>query len=305
MKALPRRKLLAGLGGGIATGMVAPYLAWAQNVQCNGSFAAPVKPLSSPRKLTIAWNETAICVAAVPVAREKGFFARHNLDVDYVNFGGATDQLLEAISTGKADAAPGMVLRWLKPLQQGFDVKLVAGLHAGCMYLMVPQKSSIRTLADLKGKTVGVTDMGGPDRNFFSIRVKEAGLDPESDVSWRAFPPDLLPLALQRGDVQAISDSDPLSLGQRKQFGLRDIDSNMTGDWARTAARIFQPYAPRVSVDALADMIRMEGHHHQTLADPLRTEITRYAEALKTVGVFRPSFDTERYAARVTQDLFS
>lgn len=344
MTALPRRKLLAGLGGGIATGMVAPYLAWAQNVECNGSFAAPVKPLSSPRKLTIAWNETAICVAAVPVAREKGFFARHNLDVDYVNFGGATDQLLEAISTGKADAAPGMVLRWLKPLQQGFDVKLVAGLHAGCMYLMVPQQSSIRTLADLKGKTVGVTDMGGPDRNFFSIRVKEAGLDPESDVSWRAFPPDLLPLALQRGDVQAISDSDPLSLGQRKQFGLRDIDSNMTGEWAHTAccviglrgslvrnepdvaqavtraildagawlacnpeeaARIFQPYAPRVSVDALADMIRMEGHHHQTLADPLRTEITRYAEALKTVGVFRPSFDTERYAARVTQDLFS
>lgn len=341
---VPRRRFLTGLGGGIAAGVLAPHLVQAQSVECGGSFTAPIKPLPNPRKLTIAWNETAVCVAAVPVAREKGFFARHNLDVDYVNFGGATDQLLEAISTGKADAAPGMVLRWLKPLQQGFDVKLVAGLHAGCMYLMVPEQSPIRTLADLKGKTVGVTDIGGPDRNFFSIRVKEAGLDPESDVSWRAFPADLLPLALQRGDVQAISDSDPLSLGQRKQFGLRDIDNNMSGEWAHTAccviglrgslvrdepdvaravtraildagawlacnpdeaARIFQPYAPRVSASALADMIRMEGHHHQTLADPLRTEITRYAEALKDVGVFRPSFDTKRYAARVTQDLFA
>ena len=40
-----------------------------------------------------------------------------------VNYAGSTDQLLEAIATGKADAGVGMALRWLKPLEQGFDVK--------------------------------------------------------------------------------------------------------------------------------------------------------------------------------------
>lgn len=310
---------------------------------CVSAIPGDVAPLAGPRKLTIAWNENSVCTAAVPVAKEKGFFSRHNIEVDYVNFGGATDQLLEALATGKADGAPGMALRWLKPLQQGFDVKLVAGLHAGCMYLMTTADSAVRSLPDLKGKTVGVTDMGGPDRNFFSIRLKEAGIDPETEVSWRAFPADLLPVALQRGEVQAISNGDPVSWMQKKQFGLRDIDNNMRGAWAHTAccviglrgslvrdepevaravtraimdagawlachpdeaAQIFQPFAPKVPAGELAEMLRMQGHHHQTLAGSFREEIKSYAEALKGIGVFRPSLDTTRYAARVTHDLF-
>jgi len=313
--------------------------------QCQAAGSATVEPVPGPpRNLTIAWNEASICTAAVPVAKEKGFFKKYNLNIDYVNFAGATDQLLEALSTGKADGAPGMALRWLKPLQQGFDVKLVAGLHAGCMYLMTSPSTGIKTLADLKGKTVGVTDIGGPDRNFFSIRLKEAGIDPETDVQWRQFPADLLPLALQRGDVQAISDADPFSYPQRRQFGLLDIDNNMKGEWAHLtccviglrgslirnepkvaaavtraimeagawlacnpeeAAAIFQPYAPKANIKDLAAMLQMQGHHHQTLTGDFRQEIVRYAEALKQIGVFRPSLNTERYAQRVTQDLFS
>ncbi|MBV1836630.1 ABC transporter substrate-binding protein [Acetobacter estunensis] len=344
-----RRWLLGAAFSGVGAATLASRSLHAQNMPdhegaCAAAIAGDVTPLTKPRKLTIAWNENSICTAAVPVAKEKGFFARHNIEVDYVNFGGATDQLLEALATGKADGAPGMALRWLKPLQQGFDVKLVAGLHAGCMYLMTARDSSIRSLSDLKGKTVGVTDMGGPDRNFFSIRLKEAGVDPETDVSWRAFPPDLLPLALQRGEVQAISDGDPVSWMQKKQFNLRDIDSNMTGAWAHTtccviglrgslvrnepdvaravtraimdagawlacnpdeAGKIFQPFAPKVPAQDIAEMIRIQGHHHQTLAGSFRDEIVRYAEALKGIGVFRSSLDTTRYAARVTQDLFA
>src|SRR5579871_782390 len=55
-------------------------------------------------KLKLAWNATAICTSAAPVAKERGYFANRNLDVEFVNFGGSTDQLLEAIATGKADA---------------------------------------------------------------------------------------------------------------------------------------------------------------------------------------------------------
>ena len=71
-----------------------------------------------PRRLTLAWNATSICTTAAPVAKERGIFARHNLDVDFINYGGSTEQLLEAIATGKADAGIGMALRWLKPLEQ-------------------------------------------------------------------------------------------------------------------------------------------------------------------------------------------
>ncbi|MEH3064387.1 MAG: ABC transporter substrate-binding protein, partial [Methylobacterium radiotolerans] len=90
---------------------------------------APAGPL---RTVKLAWNATAICTAAAPFAKEQGIFARHGLDVEFVNFGGSTEALLEAIATGKADAGIGMALRWLKPLEQGFDVKITAGLHGGC-----------------------------------------------------------------------------------------------------------------------------------------------------------------------------
>lgn len=63
-------------------------------------------------------------------------FSKYNLDVEFVNFGNSTDVLLEAIATGKADAGVGMALRWLKALEQGFDVKLTAGTHGGCLNLL-------------------------------------------------------------------------------------------------------------------------------------------------------------------------
>src|SRR6202000_815422 len=103
----------------------------------------------------LTWNATAICTSGVPVAQQKGFFAKRNLDVELVNFGGSTDKLLEAIATGKADAGIGMALRWLKPLEQGFDVKITTATHGGCMRLLAGQTSGISTLEDLKGETIG------------------------------------------------------------------------------------------------------------------------------------------------------
>ena len=68
---------------------------------------------SGPPSIKLAWNANAVCLSPVPLAQQKGIFARHNLNVEFVNYAGSTDELLEAISTGKADAGVGMILRWL------------------------------------------------------------------------------------------------------------------------------------------------------------------------------------------------
>jgi NitT/TauT family transport system substrate-binding protein len=140
----------------------------------------------APRKLKLSWNAGAVCLAPVPVAIEHGFFQKHNLEVELINYSGSTDQLLEAIATGKSDAGLGMALRWLKPLEQGFDVKIAAGTHGGCMRVLTRADSSVSKLADLKGKIVAVGDLGGPDKNFFSIQLAKLGIDPNKDVDWRA-----------------------------------------------------------------------------------------------------------------------
>ena len=135
---------------------------------------------SAPRTFKIAWSQTAVCQSPVSVALERGFFEKYGLKVERINFSGSTDQLLEAIATGHADGGIGMALRWLKPLEQGFDVKLAVGTHGGCMRLLTAEDSPIKSVNDLKGRRVAVSDQASPVKNFFAIRVAQLGIDPES-----------------------------------------------------------------------------------------------------------------------------
>jgi NitT/TauT family transport system substrate-binding protein len=167
----------------------------------------------------------------VAVAIDYGFFQKQNLDVELVNYSGSTDQLLEAIATGKSDAGLGMALRWLKPLEQGFDVKIVAGTHGGCMRVLTRTNSGVDKLADLKGKIVAVGDLAGPDKNFFSIQLAKLGIDPNKDVDWRPYPGNLLNLAVEKGEVQAFLASDPLAHLWLKDTQYKEVASNLDGEY--------------------------------------------------------------------------
>ena len=59
----------------------------------------------------------------------------NTISVEMVNVSGTVDQILEALASGKVDAGYGMAWVWLKPLEQGFDVKLIAQECMGGMHL--------------------------------------------------------------------------------------------------------------------------------------------------------------------------
>jgi NitT/TauT family transport system substrate-binding protein len=275
---------------------------------------------------------------------KRGMFEKRNLDVELINFGGSTDQLLEAIATGKADAGIGMALRWLKPLEQGFDVRITTATHGGCMRLLAAKTSGISTLEDLRGKTIGTADLGAPDKNFFSIRLAKLGLDPLTDVTWKVFPPDLLPVALRKGEVQAFTLGDPLGWVIRERDGLTEVATNLDGEYAHRAccvlgirgslirddkptaaaiteaileaqefvfanpdesAAIFAPYAPSAKPEQLAAMLRSHTHGHHPIGADLRQEIALYTEELKAISVIKPGTNTDRFSAKVYADVLS
>ncbi|HET6606662.1 MAG TPA: ABC transporter substrate-binding protein, partial [Rhodopila sp.] len=198
MTLLSRRGLLGTAPIAASLGLIGPRVFASSRIAmpdtlgappiCRTAAEVPLTVVPNRHALKLTWNANAICTVGVPVAQTKGYFAKRNLDVELINFGGSTDQLLEAIATGKADAGVGMALRWLKPLEQGFDVKITTGIHGGCMRLLAASGSGVTKLQDLKGKTVGVADLGAPDKNFFSIRLARLGLDPLTDVDWKVFP---------------------------------------------------------------------------------------------------------------------
>lgn len=295
------------------------------------------------RSVKLTWNANAICTVGVPVAATQGIFEKYNLDVELINFGGSTDQLLEAIATGKADAGVGMALRWLKPLEQGFDVKITSATHGGCMRLFALPNSGIRTLADFKGKTLGASDMAAPDKNFFSIVAAKQGLDPETDLTWRQFPADLLAEALKRGDIEGFALGDPLASLIRDRDGLLEVANNLQGEYANrsccilgvrgslirqdrpaaraitaalleaqdwvhanpdAAAEVFAPYA-KAPVPALAAMLKSHTHNHHPVGAALRFELAAYIDELKLVKVMRPATDPLRLSERIFADVLS
>jgi NitT/TauT family transport system substrate-binding protein len=178
-------------------------------LSATAAFAVASPALAQPRHIRFAYNGTGICTAAVPVALHRGYFERNGLDVEFVQLAGSIDQMLQAMATDKADAGGSMLLTWLKPLEQGFDVKLTTGLHGGCTRMLVPRDAGIARIDDLKGKTIGVSSISGSPKHFFSILLVRHGLDPDKDVQWREFPADMLAVAMERNEVQALADSDP------------------------------------------------------------------------------------------------
>lgn len=311
---------------------------------CRASSTEPVLT-GAPRKLKLSWNANAVCLVTLPVAIDYGFFKKQNLDTDLVNFAGSTDQLLEAIATGKAEGGVGMALRWLKPLEQGFDVKIAAGTHGGCMRVLTRADSGLNRLSDLKGKVVAVSDMAGPDKNFFSIQLAKQGIDPNADVDWRPYPGNLLTVAVEKREVQAFLVADPLAYLWLKDKTYKEIASNLDGEYrnmtccilglrgslvrdeplvARAvtqalldaaaftaenpekAAKSFQPFAPKAATLAdIEGMVRYHTHHHHPVGDVLKRELKSYADDLKAISVFKKSTDTAKFAEKIYVDVFA
>jgi len=319
------------LGGGAAWGLLGSN-AHAQ------SAGAPLK------NLKLSWNAGAVCTAPVPVALHQGFFQQHGLQVELINFAGSTDQLLEAIATGKSDAGVGMALRWLKPLEQGFDVKLTAGIHGGCMRLLAKRTSGIVDLPGLKGKTIGVSDMASPTKNFFAITLKKIGIDPDTEVQWRQYPANLLGEALKKDEVQAIADGDPNIWTLRESDKLYEVSNNLCGEYQHRvccvlgvrgslirhdkttaqgltqalldatewtanhpadAAKIFSAYAPQADVDQLTAMLKSHTDHHHPIGTAFKQELALYADDLKTVGVIEPGTDSNKFSEHIFSDVLA
>ncbi|MEX0534594.1 ABC transporter substrate-binding protein [Raoultella terrigena] len=300
--------------------------------------------LAEPYKIRLAINKSAVCLAPVAVAEQQKFFSKYNLDVEFVNFGNSTDVLLEAIATGKADAGVGMALRWLKALEQGFDVKLTAGTHGGCLNLLTAKNSPFGGLESLKGQTIGVTDMAGPDKNFFAILLKRHGIDPLSDVQWKVYPADLLSVALDKLEIAAISGSEPFSYRLLETGKYQLIASNMSGDYANlsccvlgvsgslardhkpaaaaltqaileahsyasahpeSVAQAFMAHALNTNETEVSGILHGQGHGHHAVGEAFVKELTQYAIDLQRVQVIKPRTDPHQFAESIYANVFA
>ena len=155
-----------------------------------------------------------ICAAPLYAAYHRGFFDDAGLKVTLARTQ-QTEDTKDGVGAGKYIGAPGIFFSWLEPIYNGLNAKLTAGLHAGCLRLVVGNGSPHQSLADLKGTTIGVPSLSSSAFAYFAIGLSEAGInvDPDGgDITWRTIDADSLGTALADGQVDAIMGSDPAPL---------------------------------------------------------------------------------------------
>ena len=146
------------------------------------------------------------CEAPTFIAYEHGYFQREGLEVELVALEAST--LKEALAAGKIDGLQ-QTADSIKAIEQGLGIRITSGLHKGCIRLVAGAATGIKSVADLKGKAVGVHVFGGLPQVLVQWALSDAGLDPLKDVTFKVFPPPQLEAAVAKGEVQAFSMYDP------------------------------------------------------------------------------------------------
>jgi NitT/TauT family transport system substrate-binding protein len=161
------------------------------------------------------------CEAPIFTAVEKGFFKEEGLDVSMVKCEWANYK--DVLALGGYDVTHHLVMYFLKPIEQGLDVKFTGGIHRGCLRVQAAVKGNIRTIADLRGKRIGVPGMGTPPFIFANRVLGANGIDPSKEITWLVFPAGELGLALDKGEIDAVADSEPIGSMLIAQGKARNI----------------------------------------------------------------------------------
>lgn len=172
----------------------------------SGMVLGKAKP--NPTKIRIG-HSGSTCEAPLFIAYEKGFYQEEGLDVELLK--GDFNINKEGLATGKIDVSDGLPLQWIKPIEQGLDIKFTAGIHTGCIRVLVPLNSEIKTVKDFKGKTIGVPAIGGGPMNLVSRLLVIEGINIKTEVTWKAYPVGELELAINKGEVDIIALTDPVA----------------------------------------------------------------------------------------------
>jgi NitT/TauT family transport system substrate-binding protein len=171
-----------------------------------------------------------ICQAPSYVAEEllrsEGF-----TEVHYLQKAGTAD-IETALASGEADLNGHFAAPLLLRLEAGDPIVILAGLHIGCFQLFGTPE--VRTIRDLKGKTVAVPALDSSRYVFLASMVAYVGLDPRKDLHVVTHPgPESIRL-LSEGKIDAYLGFPPEPQEmQEQQIGHVVVNSTMDRPWSQ------------------------------------------------------------------------
>ena len=160
-------------------------------------------------KIDIPGKDGSLCAAPIYIAYEKGFFAKQGFDVNLISADTETRKI--GLNNGTIPVVNGD-FQFFPSIEEGVKVKVVDGLHNGCIKIVVPKGSSIKTAKDLKGKKIGVDEIGGTPFQVASLWLENAGIvaKDNKEVTFVPYNDGNLEIAAaEKGEIDAAAIWDP------------------------------------------------------------------------------------------------
>ncbi len=214
----------------VASGLLAAALTLSLTA-CGGSSSnsdASAAADSGATHLRLIYSPS-LCAAPMYIAIENGYFEDEGLDIEQVTVDAA--HVSEAIGADQVDVGMGLIGKLLQPLENGLPIKFTTGIHTGCQKLLVPGDSDIKTVADLKGKNIGVPGLADAGTLITKRSLNAEGIDisdGSSEVTFTVFSRNDLAQALQNKAVDAIVLGDPQAAVAQDQYGLTALIDTAT-----------------------------------------------------------------------------
>jgi NitT/TauT family transport system substrate-binding protein len=177
------------------------------------AFPAIAVAQAEKKQVTIAvGGKNLLYYLPLTVAEQKGFFKDEGLEVTIVDFAGGA-KALQAVVGGSADVVSGAFEHTINMQAKGQPMRaFVLQGRAPQIVLAVNTKTmpNFKTVADLKGKKIGVTAPGSSTNIMANFVLAKAGLKP-SDVSFVGVGASQGAVAAMRsGQIDAVSNLDPV-----------------------------------------------------------------------------------------------
>jgi NitT/TauT family transport system substrate-binding protein len=151
--------------------------------------------------------------------------------VHYLKKAGTAD-IETALASGEADLNGHFAAPLLLRLEAGDPIVILGGLHIGCFELF--GTNEVRSIRDLKGKTVAVPALDSSRYVFLASMVAYVGLDPRKDINFVTHPgPESIRL-LSEGKIDAYLGFPPEPQEMRdKQIGYVVVNSTVDRPWSQ------------------------------------------------------------------------
>lgn len=150
--------------------------------------------------------------------------------VEWTQFQG-TSPMTQALAAGALDCATQAPLSLANGAVNGGLKAYIVAQHVFekpggfSVYWAVKADSPIKTIADLKGKTVGISVLGGGTYGPFAMLLKKNGVDPEKDIKLVEVGFAVSEDALRQGRVDAVNMNQPFAARAEAKGGIRKLFS--------------------------------------------------------------------------------